>query len=134
MLLEIYPNPCILFFSSEKQNNHVRAASPSHYVIEAARSNGHIKQESPRIHADSLLRPQKESTYSRTYEASRRQTQPEQEHRKTRNEHRQREEPPSPPVRRKLREQVPMLFLRQGPALEGRNSPVFEKRFWKGNK
>ena len=25
-------------------------------------------------------------------------------------------------------------LLRQGLALEGRNSPVFEKRFWKGNK
>ena len=24
--------------------------------------------------------------------------------------------------------------LRQGPALEGPNSPVFAKRFWKGNK
>ena len=24
--------------------------------------------------------------------------------------------------------------LRQGLALEGRNSPVFAKRFWKGNK
>ena len=24
--------------------------------------------------------------------------------------------------------------LRQGPALEGRNSPLFAKRFWKGNK
>ena len=25
-------------------------------------------------------------------------------------------------------------ILKQGPALEGRNSPVFAKRFWKGNK
>ena len=27
-----------------------------------------------------------------------------------------------------------LFRLRQGPALEGRNSPVFAKRFWKGNK
>ena len=27
-----------------------------------------------------------------------------------------------------------LLCLMQGPALEGRNSPVFAKRFWKGNK
>ena len=27
-----------------------------------------------------------------------------------------------------------LSILRQGPALEGRNSPVFAKRFWKGNK
>ena len=26
------------------------------------------------------------------------------------------------------------IYLRQGPALKGRNSPVFAKRFWKGNK
>ena len=32
------------------------------------------------------------------------------------------------------RERVEEGYLRQGPALEGRNSPVVAKRFWKGNK
>ncbi|KAG7207424.1 hypothetical protein KM043_009071 [Ampulex compressa] len=68
----------------EKQTNHVRTSSPSYYV-EPRRANGHA-QEHARNHV--------ETTYSKTYESS------------LRREHQdERQRTPSPPVRRRSKEQ-----------------------------
>ena len=75
---------------AEKQNNHGRTSSPAHYVNDTSRNNGYVP-ENTRNHV--------ESSHSRTFESKR---------------HQERQEPPeyqrngapSPPLRRRVREQV----------------------------
>ncbi|XP_015605368.1 uncharacterized protein LOC107272590 [Cephus cinctus] len=75
---------------AEKQNNHGRTASPLQYPVESPSKNNSYAHEN--------VRSQMESSYSRSYESNRRQ----QEHQ----EPVQRTGTPSPPLRRRNREQL----------------------------
>jgi len=78
-------------FYTEKQN-HVRSNSPVRYV-ESSRTNGH---------AHGYKRNQVESSYSKTYESSRHEYQDSVE---------DRQRTPSPPIRRRSKEQVWIFFF-----------------------
>jgi len=79
-------------FCTEKQN-YVRSNSPVRYV-ESPRANGHFHGHK---------RNQVESSYSKTYESFRRDYQDSVE---------ERQRTPSPPIRRRSKEQVGTFFLR----------------------
>lgn len=80
-------------FCVEKQNHHnTRSSSPVRYV-ETVRTNGH---------AHGHKRNPVESSYSKTYESFRREYQ---------NSIEERQRTPSPPIRRRSREQVCTFFF-----------------------
>ncbi|XP_033220354.1 uncharacterized protein LOC117174981 isoform X2 [Belonocnema kinseyi] len=75
---------------TDKPSNHARTSSPAHYVNDTSRDNGYIPENS-RNHV--------ESSYSRTFESKKHQERHEPP------EH-QRNGAPSPPLRRRVREQM----------------------------
>ncbi|XP_066595201.1 uncharacterized protein chas isoform X2 [Prorops nasuta] len=89
--------------TKDKRDNYTKASSPPRYVDAAPRTNGHIEKN----------RNQTDSSYSRTYEHVRRQ------------EVQERPRTPSPPIRRKAREQFSRSEERRTTNETGRTaSPV----------
>lgn len=83
----------------DKQNNNGESSSPSHCIIEAQRSNGYSTHETPHRSMDTL-KSSKETGYIRNYETT-----------LNRHEFQQRSSPPSPPIRRRVRQQVRDSYL-----------------------
>ncbi|KAK0091503.1 hypothetical protein PV326_003108, partial [Microctonus aethiopoides] len=98
--------------ASDKQNNNGESSSPSHCIIETQRSNGYSTHETPHRSMDTL-KSTKETGYIRNYETTH-----------NRHEFQQRSSPPSPPIRRRVRQQIISNNEDKNSNLERGTSPV----------
>lgn len=84
-------------------NGTIPANSSKHYVVETSRTNGSLsRKEKPRNHGDNVRQQKDTTTYTKNYKTTLR---------KNHESHSQRTSPPSPPVRRRVREQVDKYLL-----------------------